>query len=85
MLAFNVLSAVAYAGAAWAGAGPPERDTRSMAVQSGTREATIGTIVLVPAVLDAVRYYHPHAKWAAWASRAAKVGMVALVARARRR
>ena len=38
-------------------------------------------MILVPAVLDAFRYYHPDARWAAWGSRAAKVGSVALVAR----
>lgn len=85
MLAFNVLASVAYAGAAFAGTGPPERDTRSMAVASGVRESALGAILLGPAVLDAIRYYRPRTAWAAWASRALKVGMVLLVVRESRR
>jgi hypothetical protein len=36
-------------------------------------------MILVPAILDAVRFYHPDAEWAVWGSRAAKVGSVVLV------
>ncbi len=79
LLAFNVLTSVAYAGGAMAHAGPPERDTRSMAVFLGIDEAAVGAILLAPAVLDTVRYYRPNARWATWASRVVKVGMVVLV------
>ena len=79
VLAFNVLASVGYAGAAFARTGPPQRDTRGIAVSAGIDEPWVGAMILAPAVLDSWRYFHPDAKWAAWASRAAKVGMVLLV------
>lgn len=81
VLAFNVLASAAYAGAALARTGPPERDTRGMASGSRIDERWIGTLILAPAVLDSVRYFNPDAKWAAWTSRAVKVGVVFLVLR----
>jgi hypothetical protein len=81
ILAFNVLASVSYAGAAFARTGPLERDTRGMADALGWKEPWVGFLILVPAILDAVRYYHPEARWAAWGSRAAKIGGVVLVLR----
>ena len=79
IVAFNVLASVSYAGAAFARTGPVERDTRGMADALGWKEPWVGLLVLLPAILDAVRYYHPEARWAAWGSRAAKIGGVVLV------
>lgn len=79
VVAFNVLASVSYAGAAFARTGPIERDTRGMADALGWKEPWVGVLVLVPAILDAVRYYHPAARWAVWGSRAAKIGGVVLV------
>jgi hypothetical protein len=45
------------------------------------KEPWIGALILAPAVLDAIRYYRPDAKWATWGSRGVKVGMVLLVIR----
>ena len=81
LFAFNVLTSVAYSGAAFARTGPEERDTRGMASSARVDERLIGSLVLAPAVLDGWRYFHPEARWAAWASRAVKIGLVALVAR----
>jgi hypothetical protein len=81
VFAFNVLASVAYSGAALARTGPDERDTRGMAASSRLDERWIGALVLTPALLDAWRYYHPDAKWAAWSSRGVKIGMVVMVAR----
>jgi hypothetical protein len=78
---FNVVASVAYAGAAFARTGPVERDTRGMADSSRIDERWIGAMILAPALLDAWRYYHPDARWAAWASRGVKVGLVVLVVR----
>lgn len=82
VLAFNVLASAAYAGAALARTGPYERDTRGMASSSRIDERWIGGMLLVPAALDACRYFAPDQKWAAWTSRAAKVGMVLVIAKA---
>jgi hypothetical protein len=79
--AFNVLASVAYAGAAFARTGPSERDTRGMAQALRWKEPVVGLLVLAPAILDAVRYYQPHAKWAAWGSRGAKITGVLIVIR----
>ena len=81
VLAFNVLNSAGYACVAFARAGPFERDTRGMADSIGVDERAIGAMVLAPAVLDAIRYFKPEARWATWASRAAKVGSVLLVVR----
>lgn len=81
--AFNVLASVAYATAAFAETGPLERDTRGMAVSANISERAIGGVILVPAVLDAVRYYRPDAEWPKWASRAAKVGGALLILKVR--
>jgi len=82
MLAFNVLASAVYAGAAFARTGPPERDTRGMAVSAGMREPWIGAWLLAPAALDAARYYRRDAPWLRWASRVMKVGGVLLIVRA---
>jgi hypothetical protein len=82
MLAWNVLASAAYSGAAFARAGPAERDTRGMAVSLGVPEPWIGALILAPAVLDTVRYLRPQARWARWTSRGAKVAAVLLVAAA---
>jgi hypothetical protein len=77
--AFNVLASVVYAGAAFLRTGPPERDTRGMADALHWKEPFVGLLILAPAILDTVRFYQPHAKWAAWGSRGAKVTGVLLV------
>jgi hypothetical protein len=81
VVAFNVLASVSYAGVAFARTGPAERDTRGMADALRWREPWVGVLVLAPAILDAVRYFNPDARWAVWASRGAKIGGVALVFR----
>jgi hypothetical protein len=81
ILAFNVLTSVAYSGAAFARTGPAERDTRGMADTSRLDERWIGALVLTPAVLDGWRYYQPDVTWIRWTSRAVKIGMVLLVVR----
>jgi hypothetical protein len=79
MLAFDVLASVAYSGAAFAKGGPPERDTRAMAASLGIDERWVGALILAPALLDAVRYFRPRARWAVWSSRGVKAGLVLLV------
>lgn len=81
IVAFNVLTSAAYAGAAFARTGPYERDTRGMADAARVNERWIGALVLAPAVLDGWRYFDPDSKWAVWTSRAAKAGMVLLFVR----
>jgi hypothetical protein len=81
VFAFNTLVSVGYAGAAFARVGPAERDTRGMAESLQWKEPYVGLLILVPAVLDLVRYYKPDARLATWGSRAAKIGGVALIAR----
>jgi len=81
VFAFNVGASAMYSVAAFARIGPPERDTRGMAVSSRIDERWIGAVVLAPAILDTWRYFDPDSRWAVWLSRAAKVGSVLLVLR----
>lgn len=81
MLAFNVLTSVGYSMAAFAKAGPYERDTRGMADSIRVDERAVGAMILAPALLDAYRYYRPGSAWARWLSRGVKIGGVLLVAR----
>jgi hypothetical protein len=79
IVAFNVIASISYSGAAFARTGPIERDTRGMADALRWKEPWVGLVILLPAILDAVRYYNPEARWAVWGSRAAKIGGVVLV------
>jgi hypothetical protein len=82
LLAFNVLASAAYSAAAFVRGGPAERDTRGMAVSADIPEPWVGVTVLVPAVLDAARYYRPETAWLKWVSRATKVGGALLIVKA---
>ena len=82
VLAFNVLTSLAYAGAAFARTGPNERDTRGMALSAGIDEPVIGATILAPAVLDTLRYFGARNRWVVWGSRAAKIGGALLVVKA---
>jgi hypothetical protein len=79
MLTFHVVTSLVYAGAAFGRTGPVERDTRGMAYSRRIDERWIGALILAPALLDAYRYFHPGARWAAWTSRGVKMSSVAFV------
>jgi len=83
VLAFNVLTSLTYASAAFGRFGPHERDTRAMAEALGVQEPVAGALIAAPAVLDAWRYFSPRSRWAVWASRAMKVGVALAVAGSR--
>ncbi len=83
VLAFNVLTSVMYAGAAFARRGPAERDTRGMAVSADIAEPWIGGTVLAPAVIDGARYFRPQSRALRWASRGAKMAGALAVLKAR--
>ena len=85
LLAFNILTSVAYSGAAFARTGPDERDTRGMALSAGVDEPVIGAVILVPAILDAARYFGKDSRWIVWGSRAVKIGGALLVVKAIRK
>ena len=82
LLAFNVLTSVMYAGAAFVQHGPLERDTRGIAIGADIPEPWVGVSILAPAVLDGARYYRPRSRALRWASRAAKIGGVMLIVKA---
>jgi hypothetical protein len=79
VLTFHVVTLMIYSGAAFAKAGPVERDTRGMAQSIHINERWLGPLLLAPALLDTYRFFHPDARWAAWTSRGVKMGSVALV------
>jgi hypothetical protein len=76
LLAFNLAASAVYGAAAFGAFGPPERDTRGIAVsvgKDGIAEPVVGALVLGPALLDGYRYLRPESSWAKWASRGLKV------------
>ena len=77
-MVFGIATSTAYAGAAWARTGPAERDTRGMAGTLGVAEPVIGSIVLLPALLDSYRVWRPGSRRAVWASRSVKTGFMLL-------
>jgi hypothetical protein len=82
IFAFHLATSAVYGVAGLARVGPPERDTRGMALSlgdTGVSERAIGAFVLAPAVFDVYRYYRPQSTWARWASRGLKVASAALV------
>ena len=79
MLAFDVLTSIGYATAAFTETGPVQRDTRGIAVGASVSERTIGVLVLAPAVLEAYRYFKPNSVWARWAIRAVEAGSFMLI------
>jgi len=79
VFAFNILTSVAYSGAAFVRTGPNERDTRGMALSAQVEEPIIGAVVLAPAVLDSMRYFGVNNRWVVWGSRAAKIGGALLI------
>lgn len=84
MFAFNVLTSVGYAGAAFMRRGPVERDTRGIATSARIDEPWAGAMILGPALLDGARYYKPGVAWLKWTSRAMKVGGALMIIRATR-
>lgn len=82
ILAFNILTSVAYSAAAFAQTGPDERDTRGMALSARVDEPVIGAVLLVPALLDSARYFGQDSRWIVWGSRAVKIGGALLVVKA---
>jgi len=72
---FNTALSLGYASAAILEFGEA-RDTEGMADSLNVDEASIGLAVLLPALLDLYRYYHPDAGWAKWAGRISKAVMI---------
>ena len=83
-LTFNLATSAVYTVAAFGQMGPPERDTRGIAVSAGNDgvpEPVVGVFIVVPAVLDGVRYAYDDPAWARWTSRAVKAGLLLLAVR----
>ena len=69
VLAFDLLTAAGYA---LFGRNDPNSDVRGMAEALDVNDRVIGALVLLPAAVDAYRYYFPESVWAPWTSRSAK-------------
>ena len=83
-LTFNLATSAVYTAAALGTFGPPERDTRGIAISAGADgipEPAIGVLILAPAVLDGVRYLKDDPAWARWSSRALKAGLLLIAIR----
>jgi hypothetical protein len=78
ILAFNVWLSVGYAMASMLAIEDSHGDAGGAARAAGVSPYIFSPLLLLPAALDAYRYYYPEAAWAAWLSRGSKVGMVGL-------
>jgi hypothetical protein len=78
LLGFNLFLSALYAAGAYTKLESPNGDLLGAARYSGIHEAWLATLLLVPAVLDGYRYFHPEATWAVWASRAGKATLFGL-------
>ena len=83
-LTFNLATSAVYTAAALGTFGPPERDTRGMAVSAGpdgSPEPVIGLLIAAPAALDGIRYFKGDPVWARWTSRALKASQLLIALR----
>jgi hypothetical protein len=79
MLLFNIGLSAAYVLADWVDLEDPHGDLGTMERMSRRNSALMGLAILLPAALDAYRYFFPsQARWSAWAARASKAGMTGL-------
>jgi hypothetical protein len=78
VLAFNVVTSAVYAVGTWTGLEDPRGDVANMADISGLSHDVLAVFVLLPALLDAVRYFDPDARWAPFAAATSKVTFIGL-------
>jgi hypothetical protein len=75
LLGFNILLSVMYAAGAYAGIEDQHGDVHGMARRLEISDRWVATMLLLPAALDAYRYFFPYSSWAVWASRIVKASM----------
>jgi hypothetical protein len=75
LLSFNILLSVLYAASAYAGVEDQHGDVHGMGRRLQVSDRWVATMLLLPAALDAYRYFYPYSTWAAWASRIVKASM----------
>ena len=78
LLGFNILLSVMYAAGAYAGIEDQHGDVHGMGRRLQVSDRWVATMLLLPAALDAYRYFFPYATWAGWASRIVKASMFGL-------
>lgn len=79
MLLFNIGLSTAYVLADWVGIEDPHGDLGTMERMSRRNSALMGLSILLPAAIDAYRYFFPsQARWSAWVARASKAGMTGM-------
>jgi hypothetical protein len=79
ILLFNVFLSCMYAAASLTGTQDPHGDLAGMTRASGYDHVFLSAALLLPAVLDTVRYALPRtSRWSAWASRGSKLLFVGI-------
>lgn len=78
LLGFNIVLSVLYAASAYAGIEDQHGDVHGMARRLQVSDRWVATMLLLPAALDAYRYFYPGSAWATWASRIVKASMFGL-------
>lgn len=78
VLAFDILVSAGYA---LIGRKDPDGDLRGMSEALGVNDKWMATLVILPAAVDAYRYYYPESRWAPWVSRVSKGYLLGLALR----
>jgi hypothetical protein len=76
MLFFNIGLSLGYGLTGLAGIGPDQSDVNTMSRGIDRPAWFVGTLLVVPAVIDIYRYLVPDSKWAPWVSLQAKLALV---------
>ena len=69
------MSSVANAAGAYAGIEDRSGDVHGMGKRLQVPDRLVTTMLLLPAALDAYRYFFPYSQWAVWAARIVKASM----------
>lgn len=75
-LAFNVFVSLGYAIVSWADKENGYGDVGGSANAAGLSHNLYGALILIPAALDAYRYFKPDSVWAPWVSRGSKLAVI---------
>lgn len=75
-LAFNVGVSLGYSLVSWAGAENGYGDVGGAANAAGINLNLYGALILIPAALDAYRFFMPDSPWAPWVSRGSKLAII---------
>ena len=79
LLAFNTLLSIGYTLASWTRTEDPHGDVSHSAHLAGLSSEVYAGMLVLPAVFDLYRYFHPDSWWAPWVSRGGKAAFLGVI------